>query len=68
MNSVQTIVKLNKEIEEFITNQREVLRSYERDRRTLDPMSKQLVETLYYNLKKFENEKDLILGLRELTK
>lgn len=67
MNEVQMFFKLNKEIEDFIKNQKEVLRTYERDNPTkIDITTQILFRTLRTNLEILEKEKDIILGLKEV--
>lgn len=66
MNEIQMIFKLNKKIENFIKNQKEVLRTYEIDNPTkIDITTKILFGSLRTNLEILEKEKDIILGLKE---
>ena len=63
-SDVQMILKLNKEIEDFIKSQEEVLKSFERDNLSkMDRTNQRLFRTLRENLEILKKEKDIILGL-----
>ena len=66
MSDIHMILKLNKEIDDFIKNQSEVLRSFERERPLyMDKDVEKLFKTLRENIGILKEQKDIILGLEE---
>ena len=67
MSDIRMILKLNKEIEDFIGHQETVLESFETDKpQEIDKSIQTLFNTLRTNLNTLKNEKDIILGLKEV--
>lgn len=67
MSDIHIILKLNKEIEDFIECQEAVLESFETDKPyKIDKSIQTLFNTLRTNLNTLKNEKDIILGLKEV--
>ena len=67
MSDIHIILKLNKQIEDFIKCQEAVLESFEIDKpREIDKSLQTLFNTLRINLKILKDGKDIILGLKEV--
>ena len=67
MSDIHIILKLNKEIEDFIECQEAVLESFETNKPyEIDKSIQTLFNTLRTNLNTLKNEKDIILGLKEV--
>lgn len=67
MSDIHIILKLNKKIEDFIECQEAVLESFETDKPyEIDKSIQTLFNTLRTNLNTLKNEKDIILGLKEV--
>ncbi len=63
-SDITYIIKLNKEIENFVNNQKEVIRSFKRDNK-IRQCDVKFISTLFHNLDTLIYKKDVILDLRE---